>query len=351
MKKSTVLKLLGCSLLTLLATDLQAQLIKQIKFSKAEGYTDGPLFGQPAGGGASVWTSVSDNQGNSFVTNDVPWIVLTVTNGAMHIWPDQNFGTNTSGTIYFTLPFPAVRKGPLTATWDWQFFPTNEIPADYDPTNNNYNASLQGTDHGFTFADSLNRMLDDNPFAVFNELCTPNRMGGVCDARWNTDYSMCDGGGNWNNVGPEFKDGKLLHMKLVAYFGDAASPTNNSFDVWAQRDGEEVWHTTVNDTFPDGAFPMRRCPTANGIDCLTLWLNGGTFSTHITVSNIRIVGPNPVVEAPTVSLERTTTGIKVTYTGTLQSADTVQGPYTNVTGKSPLEIPASGQAKFYRTKN
>jgi hypothetical protein len=174
----TILRFLGFALLVLAAADLQAQLIKKINFSKAEGYTNGPLWGQPAGASPNVWTCVSDNQGNSFVTNGQPWIVHTVTNGAMHIWPDQNFGTNTSGTIYWVMPFPLQKKGPITVTWDWQFFPSNEIPADYDPTNNNYNASLQGTDHGFTFADSANRMIDGNPFAVFNELCTPNRIGG-----------------------------------------------------------------------------------------------------------------------------------------------------------------------------
>ena len=353
MKKSTVLKFLGCGVLLFATAGLQAQLIKKINFSKAEGYTNGPLWGQPVGAGNAVWTCVSDNQGNSFVTNGQPWIVHTVTNGAMYIWPDQNFGTNTTGTIYWTIPFPVQKKGPLTVTWDWQFFSTNAIPEDYDPTNNTYNASLQGTDHGFTFADSANRMIDGVPFAVFNELCTPNRIAGVTDARYNTDYNLCDGGGNWNNIGPEFKDGKMLHMKLVAYFGNDASPTNNSFDVWAQREGEEVWHTTVNDTFPDGAFPMRRCPTPeNGIDCLTLWLNGGTFSTHITVSNIRIVGPNPIT-APTLSIARTATNVTLTFTGTLESADAPEGPYTEAADEnsSPWVIPASGAAKFYRAVN
>ena len=317
-KHSIALKLLCFALLAFIAASAEAQVIKTINFSKSEGYTNGPLWGQPAIAGTNVWTPVSDNQGTSFITNDAVWYVHNITNEMMMVRPDQNLGTNTTGTIYWTMPFPVQKKGPVTVTWDWRFIPSNEIPADYDPTNNNYNSTLQGTDFGFTLSDSVNRQLGADPvFAVFNELSTPNRMGALCDARWNIDYSACDGGGNWNNMGPEYKDGKVLHMKLVAYFGDPSSPTNNSYDVWAQRDGEDVWHTTVNDTFPDGAFPMRRCPTdENGIDCITMWLNGGPFPTAITVDNFRVVGPDgaPPVELP-AELGQTVNGFQDDFTG------------------------------------
>jgi hypothetical protein len=286
------------SALLFLAADLQAQWIKQINFSPSEGYTNGPLLGQPAGDAAKAWISVSENKGESYILEDgTQHIALTVTNEAMMIRPDQNFGELKS-VIYFAIPFPAQGKGPITVTWDWQFFPTNEIPADYDPTNNNYQAQLQGTDLGFTLSDSANRALGDNDWAVFNELSTPTRMGGVCDSRYNGfgDYGTCGGGGNWNDKGPQYRDGKKLHMKMVAYFGDDNDPQNNSYDVWAQREGEEVWHTTVNDLYPDGKFPMRRCPGEAGgepkIDCITVWLNGGTYSTYILVDNIRVYGPS-----------------------------------------------------------
>ena len=124
---SALLKCLVCGLLVLLTADLQAQLIKRISFTAAEGYTNGPLWGQPAGAGANVWIDVSANLGNSFSNADgSPWIVCTVTNGNMVIYPDQNFGTNeSSGTIYWAMPFPVQLTGPITVTWDWRFFPTN----------------------------------------------------------------------------------------------------------------------------------------------------------------------------------------------------------------------------------
>jgi hypothetical protein len=60
-------------------------------------------------------------------------------------------------------------------------------------------------------------------------------------------------------------------------------------------------------------------------------------------------GPGPTT--PTISVSRSGTGLTVTYTGTLQSADSVTGPYTDVAGAtSPFNAQISGAAKFYRTK-
>jgi hypothetical protein len=54
---------------------------------------------------------------------------------------------------------------------------------------------------------------------------------------------------------------------------------------------------------------------------------------------------------PTLKLDRIATGLRVTFTGTLQSADSVAGPYTDVVpAASPLDISFSAKAKFYRAK-
>src|SRR4029078_10943621 len=50
----------------------------------------------------------------------------------------------------------------------------------------------------------------------------------------------------------------------------------------------------------------------------------------------------------TVSIQRSANGITLTFTGTLQSASSIAGPWTNVTGSSPLTVPATGSAQFYR---
>lgn len=52
-----------------------------------------------------------------------------------------------------------------------------------------------------------------------------------------------------------------------------------------------------------------------------------------------------------IAFERTATGLKLTFTGTLQSADAVTGTWSDVAGaKSPADVPFSGAGKFYRSK-
>ena len=53
----------------------------------------------------------------------------------------------------------------------------------------------------------------------------------------------------------------------------------------------------------------------------------------------------------TIAVARDGSNVKVTYTGTLQSADTVTGPWSNVAGtSSPATIGTSAPAKFYRAQ-
>jgi hypothetical protein len=59
------------------------------------------------------------------------------------------------------------------------------------------------------------------------------------------------------------------------------------------------------------------------------------------------VGPG----APTLSLTRTATGISIAFTGTLQSANSVTGPWTDEAAvASPLAVTPTGGMKFYRAK-
>ncbi|MDA1277721.1 MAG: PA14 domain-containing protein [Verrucomicrobia bacterium] len=52
-----------------------------------------------------------------------------------------------------------------------------------------------------------------------------------------------------------------------------------------------------------------------------------------------------------ISIARSATGITLTFDGTLQSADAVGGPYTDVAGAtSPAAISFSGSGKFYRSR-
>ena len=57
------------------------------------------------------------------------------------------------------------------------------------------------------------------------------------------------------------------------------------------------------------------------------------------------------VEPPTISVVRNADGtVTVTFEGTLQTAPTVNGPWTDVNAESPLTIPADEAAAFGRAK-
>ena len=49
-----------------------------------------------------------------------------------------------------------------------------------------------------------------------------------------------------------------------------------------------------------------------------------------------------------VSIDRDGTGVVINFLGELQSADTLLGPWTDVTNTSPYTVSATNAAKFYR---
>jgi hypothetical protein len=54
--------------------------------------------------------------------------------------------------------------------------------------------------------------------------------------------------------------------------------------------------------------------------------------------------------APTLSVARTATGLTLTFQGTLESADAVNGPWKDLPGTSPMSVSTTGAAAFYRAK-
>jgi hypothetical protein len=104
-------------------------------------------------------------------------------------------------------------------------------------------------------------------------------------------------------------------------------------------------------------FGMRRCPgevdPTSGINCIMCWMNGNQYSRYVLVSNIRVVGPDPV-PAPTLSVAKVAGNVQVTFTGWLEAADDPQGPYTTVAVTTyPYTTPTvytapPGTKKFYR---
>ncbi|MBI2948022.1 MAG: DNRLRE domain-containing protein [Verrucomicrobia bacterium] len=117
------------------------------------------------------------------------------------------------------------------------------------------------------------------------------------------------------------------HAVIYAYEKGA-----NLIDGSTKAPARRVHFLLTNDTFP----------TLNA-DGLKLFDAAVAWAANITVK--------PPTQVPTISLTRTAAGLNVTFTGTLQSADSVTGPWTDVANaKSPFTATVSGGAKFYRSK-
>ncbi|MGE3311092.1 MAG: LamG domain-containing protein [Limisphaerales bacterium] len=56
----------------------------------------------------------------------------------------------------------------------------------------------------------------------------------------------------------------------------------------------------------------------------------------------------PAPDAPTLSVARAANGLTITFTGGLEGANSVSGPWSAVAGTSPLTVPATDAMKFYR---
>ncbi len=75
----------------------------------------------------------------------------------------------------------------------------------------------------------------------------------------------------------------------------------------------------------------------------------GMGTPRTPMNAIQLVSPSTGAAVPTLSIARSGTTIKITFTGELYSAATVKGPWTVVTGAtSPYTVSPTGQAAFYR---
>lgn len=88
--------------------------------------------------------------------------------------------------------------------------------------------------------------------------------------------------------------------------------------------------------------------------------NGADFDTSeadvlgnrplLTIVIEDVVEPPPIAQ-PLIGIGWSASGIRITFDGILQSADSITGPYTDMSeASSPAVIPTVGSAKFYRTR-
>ena len=230
---------------------LQAQLIADYDFSAAQGYVDGPVVGQPAGGEYTWQEGVPDVPAEG---------IFSVVDGALHLIQDP------AVDAWVFIEFPVQTEGDLYVTWDWQYV---------GPPDGNI-------DVGVNISDSVNFNLDGNPALTWNEQSAMTRM-----TEGNSILESCNGDweGNASYGSDEqisYTDGSLFHMRMVVHIVDL------TMDVYVAKDGE------AEIAIAEG-YGFRRIPSVetNGVNCLALWADGGAL-TYCIMDNIIIAGPTSI---------------------------------------------------------
>ncbi|MHC1767937.1 MAG: PA14 domain-containing protein [Verrucomicrobiia bacterium] len=147
----------------------------------------------------------------------------------------------------------------------------------------------------------------------------------------------------------------IKNVQLV--FGKAAKPVTFEAEVQATLQGSPVlvvyqWQRDDGSGFVDigGATTpaYRFYPVAADLNA-KFRLQATVPGKNILSDTVKIVEGGGPVETPAISIARSGATITVTYTGTLQFATAVNGPYLNVAGaQSPYVVPPPPGNIFYR---
>jgi len=109
------------------------------------------------------------------------------------------------------------------------------------------------------------------------------------------------------------------------------------------RELEEIRHYWENG---GNAYVEWFTVNANGTRAL---VNGSQTGALKSFKRRTVAEPGLPTTTPTLGVARSGGNVVLTYTGTLQSADTVKGPYSAVAGAtSPFTVTPAGAGKFYR---
>lgn len=133
---------------------------------------------------------------------------------------------------------------------------------------------------------------------------------------------------------------------------DATAPTLGSFDG-----GRGVADSLFNLGVPQaGVYPFRLIwfegTGGSAAEWFTVTKDGYRVLVNADTSGaLKAYQLRTVQPTPTIQLGRTAAGITVTFTGTLQSAENITGPFTDVAGAtSPYTADGTGGARYFRSR-
>ena len=126
-----------------------------------------------------------------------------------------------------------------------------------------------------------------------------------------------------------------------------------TFTIYRSDDGVK-WTELGSTTWPDSADPDKKTMPDTLFVGPEYSPENGNISDEtlrgMWLAKIRDYG-DTFSATPTLAAERAGSGLKITYTGTLQSAAAVTGPWTDVSSaSSPYTVTSTSGVQFYRTK-
>jgi hypothetical protein len=176
---------------------------------------------------------------------------------------------------------------------------------------------------------------DNNP----NGIWTFWSGNGTVDGNWQALKGPAVNLGEWDHVAITYDN--ELEMKKLYVNGELAVAANDS--------------VFPNDTTPFNIGAGQDMGTGfwfiGDLDDIGLW-NRALSQEDIQAVMNQGVPASAGGDAPALSIVNNGDGtVTVTFEGTLQSADSVNGPWSDVDAASPLTIPADEAAQFGRAKN
>ena len=289
--------------------------------------------------GKDVCAAVTHSDGDQRILS--AWIPLYAWNNSNQHW---------GGHLCFPREIFQIAGGALRSRLPAQFVQklrgAQLFPGLANPSTKSGNWNYQGTNINCLSGSGQNRAILPGLFDRFDADMTFTNKTGTARVGWLLNWQESAG---FFEVGLD-QAGQLLFIRTAG--GTVHADLNVPVALNAQHRLRVIVEEDMVEVVYDDQFTLAaRIPTKLLTTSLGLFTEGGPVNfPSVTVhrlNNLESIPP-PV---PVVSINKNPTSLLVTFTGVLQAADQVQGPFTDVPGAtSPLTATLSPTKRFWRSR-